>query len=152
MKKKRNKFYIKFIAAVLAVVLFAPIHTQAATPETISPMASDYLSAYTAYICAMGDSELQIWFEVLGVGTQEYLGVLSILVYESTDNENWYWVKSFLHQNNETMLGQNTFVHMNYVSYQGVPGRYYKAYVGIWGGPNDCGDSRYIWTPVELCT
>lgn len=51
------------------------------------------------------------------------------------------------------MLAQNIFTHANYVPYyEGVPGRYYKALVGIWGGPDDTGDSRYIWTPVEICT
>lgn len=152
MEKKRNRVFIKVIATILAVILFTPIHAQAAVPETVAPMASDYLVAYTAYICAMGNGELQIWFEVAGTGTQEYLGVLSIHLYESTDNENWYWVDTFLHEDYDTMLAQNTYVHVDYVSYQGVPGRYYKALVGIWGGPDDTGDSRYIWTPVEICT
>lgn len=152
MKMKKTRVFIKVIAVVLAILLFVPVNTLAAAPETVLPMASAYLASYTSYICAMGNGELQIWFEITGTGTQEYIGVLSILLYESTDNENWYWVKTFLHQNNETMLAQNYFCHVNYVSYQGVPGRYYKAYVTIWGGPDDCGDSRYIWTPVELCT
>lgn len=153
MKKKRNRLLIKVIAATLAVILFTPVHAQAAVPSTISPMASSYLSSYTAYICAMGNGELQIWYEVCGTRTQEYLGVLSIHLYESTDNENFYWVKTFLHEDYDTMLAQNTSFQMDYVPhYDGVPGRYYKAYVGIWGGPDDCGDSRYIWTPVEICT
>ena len=29
---------------------------------------------------------------------------------------------------------------------------YYKAYVGIWGGPDPGGDSRYIWTSSERAT
>ena len=152
MERKTNRFFIKVIAATLALILFAPINVQAAVPETVLPMASAYLASYTSYICAMGEGELQVWFSVTGTGTQEYLGALSVLVYESTDNQNWYWVKSFLHQNNESMLAQNAYAHMNYVTYQGVPGRYYKAYVGIWGGPADSGDSRYFWTPVEHCT
>lgn len=152
MKIKKTSIFIKVIAAVLAIILFAPVNALAAVPETVTPMASAYLASYTAYICAMGEGELQIWFEVLGTGTQEYLGALVIYLYESTDNENWYWVETFLHQDNETMLAENTYAHMNCVSYQGVPGRYYKAYVGIWGGPDDSGDARYFWTPVELCT
>ena len=153
MEKKRNRFFIKLISTILAVILFTPIHVQAAVPDTVSPMASSYLSSYTAYICAMGNGELQIWYEVCGTRTQEYLGVLSIQLYESTDNVNWSWVKTFLHEDYDTMLAQNTFFHMDCVTYyEGVPGRYYKAYVGIWGGPDDCGDSRYIWTPVEICT
>ncbi len=152
METIRNKPFVKIIATILIITLLTPINVQAAVPETVVPMASAYLASYTAYICAMGDGELQVWFEITGTGTQEYIGVLTIRLYESTDNENWYWATTFLHQNTGTMLAQNTFAHVNYVSYQGVPGRYYKAYVCIWGGPDDCGDARYIWTPVELCT
>ena len=152
-RKQRNSFFIKVVAATLAVILLTPVHAQAAVPETASPRASDYLAAYTAYICAMGNGELQIWYEVYGTGTQEYLGVLSIQLYESTDNQNFYWVETFLHEDYDSMLAQNTYAHVDYVPYyEGIPGRYYKAYVGIWGGPDDCGDSRYIWTPVEICT
>lgn len=60
MERKRKRLFIKVIATVLAVILFTPIHAQAAVPETVSPMASAYLASYTAYICAMGDGELQI--------------------------------------------------------------------------------------------
>lgn len=28
-------------------------------------------------------------------------------------------------------------------------GRCYKIFGGIWDGPDDPGDARYIWTPVE---
>lgn len=152
MDSKNSSFFIKVIAIALVIVLFVPASVQAAVPETAVPMASDYLAAYNAYICAMGEGELQIWFSVTGTGTQEYLGALSVRLYESIDNETWHWVKTFYHEDYETMLVQNTFAHMNYVSYEGIPGHYYKAYVGIWGGPADSGDSRYIWTPVELCT
>lgn len=152
MDRKKSSFFIKVIAIALVVILFVPTNAQAAVPETAVPMASDYLAAYNAYICAMGEGELQIWFSVTGTGTQEYIGVLTIRLYESSDNESWTWVQSFRHTDNSNMLAQNTYAHMNYVSYQGVPGRYYKAYVTIWGGPDDCGDTRYIWTPVELCT
>ena len=153
MEKKRNRLFIRIIATLLAVILFTPVHAQAAVPETVAPMASSYLSSYTAYICAMGNSELQIWFEVLGTRTQVYLGVMEVYLYESTDNQNWSWVKTFLHEDYDTMLAQNTFFHMDYVPYyEGIPGRYYKAYVSIWGGPADCGDYRYLWTPVEICT
>ena len=80
METKRNTFFVKAIAIVLAFVLFAPFTVQAAVPEVAVPMASAYLASYTSYICAMGHGELQIWFSVTGTGTQEYIGVMSIFV------------------------------------------------------------------------
>ena len=149
---KKRSCFMKAVVFILVLALITPVSVNAAVPETMMPMASDYLAAYTAYICAMGDGDLEIWFEVTGTGIQEYLGVVSILLYESTDNVNWYWVETFLNNEYDTMLSTNDWKHVDHVDYQGVAGRYYKAYVQIWGGPDDTGDSRYIWTPVERAT
>ena len=153
MERKRNRYLIKLIAAALAAILLTPVQAYAAVPETVSPMASAYLASYTAAIHPAGNGELQVWFRVTGTGTQDYLGALIVYLFESTDNENWDCIKTFLHEDHDTMLAQNTYAHMGHVIYnEGVPGRYYKAYVGIWGGPGDTGDARYIWTPVVVCT
>ena len=153
MLKRRKGCFIKAISIVLAMALMMPVGVTAAEPETLTPRASYYLAAYTAYVCAMGNGELEIWFEVTGTDYQEYLGVMSVFLYESTDNVNWYWVKTFLHEDNPQMLLTNTYCVMDYVEYdEAIPGRYYKAYVGIWGGPDPGGDSRYIWTSSERAT
>lgn len=152
MLRQRKAYFLKMVAVVLAIALMMPIYVTAAEQEMVIPRASYYLADYTAYICAMGNGELEIWFEVTGTGYQEYLGVLTIYLYESTDNVTWHWVKTYMDYEYDTMLATNAYEHVNYVDYEGVAGRYYKAYVQIWGGPDDCGDSRYIWTPVERAT
>lgn len=152
MEKKKSRFLVKLIAVFLAVSLCAPIGAQAAMPETVAPMASAYLTSYTAYICAMGGGDLEIWFEVLGTGTWADIGVLTVSLYESTDNSNFYWVESFVFTDYPNMLWHDTYICIDHVDYEGVTGRYYKAYVHVWAGPEDGGDGRYIWTPVERCT
>lgn len=152
MERKRHRHLVKFMAIILVISLLVPVWAQAATPETVVPRASDYLAEYTAYICAMGGGDLEIWFEVTGTQTWADIGVLTVSLYESTDNSNFYWVKSFHFSNYPNMLWHNDFVCVDHVDYEGVPGRYYKAYVQIWAGPEDGGDTRYIWTPVERCT
>lgn len=144
---------MKAVIVVLVMALMMSVSANAAMPETVMPLASDYLACYTAYVCAMGNGELEIWFEITGTGTQEYLGVMSIFLYESTDNVNWYWVETFRHTENDQMLLTDAWEVVDYVEYnEAVPGRYYKAYVGIWGGPDPGGDSRYIWTSSERAT
>ena len=152
MERKKHHFLVKLIAITFVICLCAPIGAQAAMPETVQPMASDYLMAYTAYICAMGDGDLEIWWEVCGTGTWADIGVLTVSLYESTDNSNFYWVDTFSFTEYPQMLIHNDYFCMDHVDYEGVPGRYYKAYVHIWAGPEDGGDGRYIWTPVERCT
>lgn len=152
MERKRNRHLVKFLAIILAISLLVPVGSQAAAPETVVPRASDYLAAYTAYICAMGSGDLEIWFEITGTRTWADIGVLTIYLYESTDNSNFYWVKTFQFTEYENMLWHDSFFCMDHVDYEGVPGRYYKAYVQVWAGPEDGGDTRYFWTPVERCT
>ena len=152
MKKKNSSLIVKVIAIILTVSLCAPIGARAAMPEMVEPQASAYLAAYNAYICAMGNGDLEIWFDVTGTRTLADIGVLTIYLYESTDNQNWYWVDTFMFEDYDGMLEHNTYFCMNYVPYEGVPGRYYKAYVQVWAGPEDNGDTRYFWTPVEHCT
>lgn len=152
MLRRKGTYFLKAISIVLIIALMMPIGAVAAEQNTVTPRASYYLAGYTAYICAMGNSDLEIWFEVTGTDFQEYLGVLTIYLYESTDNVNWYWVETFLHEDNPQMLRTNVYFNIDHVDYDGVAGRYYKAYVGIWGGPDDTGDARYIWTSVERAT
>ena len=120
-------------------------------PETVAPMASDYLIDYTAYICAMGEGDLEIWWEVTGTRTWADIGVLTVYLYESTDNSNFYRVDTFRFTDYPNMLWHDNYICVDHVAYEGVPGRYYKAYIEIWAGPEDGGDVRYIWTPVERC-
>ena len=152
MTNRKRTNFSKWVAVILVIALMTPISVSAAMPETVMPLASHYLMGYTAYICAMGGGDLEIWFEVTGTDFQEYLGVMTIYLYESTDNVNWYWVETFRHADYEQMLLTNAWEVMDYVPYEGVAGRYYKAYVGIWGGPDPGGDSRYIWTSSERAT
>ena len=86
MERKKSHFLVKLIAIILVVSLCAPIGAQAAMPETVQPMASAYLMSYRAYICAMGDGDLEIWWEVCATRTLADVGVLSVYLYESTDN------------------------------------------------------------------
>lgn len=152
MTRIKKCYFIRIVACILVLSLLAPVGASAAVPEAVTPMASSYLAAYNAYICAMGSGKLEIWYSVTGTGTWADIGVLTIYLYESTDNSNWYWVTTFLHERYDTMLAHNTFAHMSHVDYQGVAGRYYKAYVCIWAGPEDGGDARYMWTAVERAT
>lgn len=153
MERKRKQCVIKIIAFVLTVSLLVPVGAQAAMPETVQPMASAYLMAYNAYICAMGNGDLEIWFRVTGTDIWADIGVLTIYLYESSDNENWEWVTTFLHEHHDTMLAHDTYFNFSHVDYEeGIPGHYYKAYVCIWAGPEDGGDARYMWTEVEVCT
>lgn len=150
LKKKRA--VLGFTSLVLIIALMTPIYVQATEVPAVQPRASYYLSSYTAYVYPAGSSKVQVYFEVYGTNYMDELGCLSISLYESTDNINWTWKKTFTHDSTSGMLGYNKNFHLGHVDYQGVAGRYYKAFVTIWGGDNGDGDSRSFWTSAKKAT
>lgn len=149
-----NRHSPVFRAIIICIVasMLIPCTAFAATQQTVQPYASSYLSAYNTYICAVGGGDVEIWFEVMGTGIMDEVGTLSIKLYESTDNINWTWKKTFLHESYDTMLIEDDYWHMDCVTYDGVAGRYYKAYVCIWAGKNGGGDTRYMWATSVRAT
>lgn len=143
--KQLNTVLVKCIILCLVFTLIIPATANAATVEPVMPMASYYLDSYNTYICDMGSGNLEIWFSVMGTGDMDEIGVLSIRLYESSDNQNWTRVKTYSHENYSSMLAYDDWSHISYVSYQGTAGKYYKAYVCIWAGKNGSGDTRYMW-------
>jgi hypothetical protein len=145
MYTQRKSAVIRIIAFLLVMVLVSPMGASA----LVQPRASAYLDSYNAYVYLPGTGEVRVYFNVQGTNIMDELGALSIAIYESTDGTNWTWKKTFTHDSTSGMLGYGDFYHSGYVSYNGVAGRYYKAYVCIWGGKNGQGDTRYFWTSAK---
>lgn len=148
MKIRFKSAFVKTVAFVLMLSLVSPCSAMAATGEEIKPYASNYLTLYNTYICDMGTGEFQIWYEVLGKGTMDEIGVLTIELYQVLSDGSLDWVKTFLYEDHDTMLVYNDYYHFSYVSFYGVPGKEYKAYVCIWAGKNGGGDTRYMWATI----
>ena len=149
MYKRNTSVMIRIMAMVLTVAMILPVGVSAAAAEPVQPRASDYLSIYNAYVYCAGDGKIQVWFTVEGTDYMDTLGALTIRIYESTDGTNWTWKKSFNNGNYPELIGYNDYFHTGHVDYQGVIGRYYRAYVTIWAGKNGQGDSRYFYTSAK---
>lgn len=152
MNIRKREIIIRLIVMILVLTLMLPANVHAAVVDAVQPCASDYLGSYNAYIYPAGGGKIQVYFTVTGTDTQEALGALMIQVYESTNNSDWTLVRAYSHRNYSSMMGYDTFFHSGHVDYQGVAGRYYRAYVGIWGGGLTVGDSRYFYTSSKLAT
>lgn len=147
-----RKAIARVTALLLVIVLMVPSTAMAATVDPVQPYASAYLTSYNTYICAMGSGKLQIWYTVVGDYDMDYIGTMSIRLYESSNKTSWTLVETFLHEDYPSMLAEDDYVHSSYVPYSGTAGKYYKAYVCIYAGSGSSGDTRYMWTPVERAT
>lgn len=146
MNTKKHLFF-RVIAIILIIACVFPINAMA-----VEPRASDYLSSYSAYVYRAGWGKIQVWFEVDGTNYMDEIGALEIQIYESKDNETWYWVDTYMHNDYSDMLAYDDFTHTGHIEYNGTLGRYYKAYVCVWAGKDGAGDTRYFWTNSEKAT
>lgn len=149
MYNSKKSFITRIIAMLMVMVLMVPVGASAATQTPVQPQASYYLSSYAAYVYLPGGGPVRVYFDVEGTGYMDEIGALNIEVWESVNGTDWTWVRSFTHDLYPGMLSYNDDFHANYVTYYGIPGRYYKAYVCVWAGKNGSGDTRYFWTSVK---
>ena len=144
------------LGLILAATLLGSMCINASAVEVIQPRASEYLSVYGAYVYPAGNSLLQVYFNAQGTGYEDELGALSFEIYEcstnSSDIKDWTWKTTFTHDSTPGMLSYNDDYHSGHVDYYGTAGKYYKAYVCIWGGKNGDGDTRYFWTSAKKAT
>ncbi len=145
--KTKQSFIIKVMVVILIITFIIPANVFA-----VETRASDYLEAYSAYIYPAGWGKVQVWVEVDGTNYMDEIGALEIQLYESTDNANWTWIKTFDYTDYSDMLGFHDYSHVGHVEYSGTIGRYYKAYVCVWAGKNGGGDTRYFWTSAKKAT
>lgn len=143
---------IRAVAMLLVVASILPMGVGASAVEAVQPRASDYLDSYNAYVYPAGNGKIQVYFSVFGTRYMDTLGSLRIAIYESTDNSNWIWKRTFTNESNPELLGYDHYFYGNHVDYQGVAGRYYRAYVCIWAGKDGDGDTRYFYTSSKLAT
>ena len=152
MYRYKSSPIVRVVAIMLILAMLAPMSVSA---SEIQPRASRYLDSYNAYVYMPGASKVQVYFNASGTDYMDELGALSIQIYEcSTNSSNindWTWKKTFTHDSTSGMLSYNDDYHSGYVTYNGTVGKYYKAYVCIWGGENGAGDTRYFWTSAKKC-
>lgn len=144
MKKK----LIRTIAVLLIVSAFvAPV----ANASNVSTRASLYLSSYNAYIYPSGNGNMSIYFNVVGTGTMDEIGALTIsLQQKPSGSSTWTTVQTYRYTNYTNMLVYNNFSHGSSVAYSGVSGYSYRAYVTVWAGKDGVGDSRQILTAAVV--
>lgn len=146
---KNRSAFIRVLSFVLVLALMTPVNAYAESSTPVEPRGSYYLSAYRAYCCSMGGGKVNVYFEVYGTNYMDEIGTLSIEVYESVNNADWYWVRTYQHDTYPGMLVKDGLAHAGSVTYYGIAGRYYKAYVCVWAGKDGGGDTRYFWTSSE---
>lgn len=134
------KRFIRCVCLLLALVIVFPFHAFAA--EESSVRASNFFGSSSVYLDQKSSMIFDAWFEVAAVGRMDELGASVIKIQKSADNENWTTMITYTKENNSSLICENTGTHMEHVTYTGVAGYYYRAYIKLYAKK---GDDIGVW-------
>lgn len=109
---------------IIGALLVLPVSAESATPYS-----SAFFGSTDSFIDMVGETDFEVWFDVVSAGTMEELGTVTIKVLRSADGENWVTAKTFSSDHYVQMIQYNTCGVYDCVSYSAYADYYYKAYV-----------------------
>lgn len=135
------KKMIRILCITVAVLMLFTIPVFATEGSTYSNL---FISSYDSFITNPGGNMLRIWFDVVGNGEMDKIGVDYIELYRSPDGINWTTIRVFFPEDHPQMTRENTGIAYDFISYAVSYGYYYRAYVEFYAE-----DSRGIGTAYD---
>lgn len=77
------------------------------------------------------------------------IGAKTISVYESTNGEDFYWVKTYKSSDYPKMMGSGIIFYEDVLTHQGKAGRYYYVTACVYAGNSTGGDERYCDSAIK---
>ena len=145
------KTYKKILALILIVAISissaAFADDSAETVNDIQPRASAYIDSYSGSIKPTGNGNFKIVFSIVGTGTMQMIGALSIRIYK-----NGTQVASFSYSDTgrSGMMAYNTYYHADTETYSGVSGASYYARISFYAKNSSGSDIKYYNTPTVV--
>jgi len=125
------KQFVKLVSLVLACVMILAVPVSAS--EMANQRASNYFAYYSAYFEHISGNQYEIWFSVTAVDEMDQLGVKTIRLKRSTDEDNWSTVATYSKDNYSQMVNKNGAVtHAGYVPCTCTSGYYYMAEIELY--------------------
>lgn len=129
---------IRFICLTLVMATLAVRPVSATEVEdTVMPAASAYFSSTCTYVArGSGSNQLELYFDVVSVGTCAKLGAQEVRLMQSSDRVNWTTIRTYSSSSYSGMIASNTNFH-SYTFYTNVSyNYYYKIYVTFYAYKN----------------
>lgn len=114
-----------------------------------SARSSEYLHGYSVMITPESNGKLVISLDITGVGDITEIGAKTIYVYESTNGEDFSWVKTYNSSDYPKMMGSGKLFYKDVLTHQGTAGRYYYAKACVYAGNSTGGDERYCNSAIK---
>lgn len=144
------KRFTRSVCVILIVALMAAVPVCA--DDGITPYSSSFFMSYDTYFYEASSTttttRFRVWFDVTGTGIMEELGASYIEIQRSSDGQNWTVMRTCTPTGYSQMLGYDTHKHVDYISYTGTKGYYYRAYVEFYAKNSTGQGVRSDWTPI----
>lgn len=139
---------MKKLSKVLATML-ACIFLLNATALAAAPRSSAYIFYTYANMTAESNGKLKISFSVTGMDVMSKIGASTIKLYEN-NGKSTTLVKTYRSTDTEysNMMGSNSLIYANYVTYSGTIGYKYYAEVSFTAGNSSGSDTFTSSTPT----
>ena len=127
----------RIIAILMLVILVCQVPCAALELES---RASQQISSYSTTVKAMGDGEVEIYFEIVGTLVMDEIGAEEITVYRLSGS-NWVEV-DFWDRDDAGMSAENKSRHDNSVFFYGTEDVEYKVVIELFAEDSRGYDSR----------
>ena len=112
------------------IVVFTVLLAIQVNAQEMEGRSSSYIAAYDSYIHKNSSHQIQVWFNITGMGTMDKLGVSEIIIQRSPNGtDGWITLKRCYPEEYPQMLKENDFSNYSYVTYTCPMGYYYRAIV-----------------------
>ena len=118
---------ISKLVCILLVVSFLFAIPVAA--NDMSTKASAFFVRHRTYLYEVQGNTFGVWFDVMATYRMDELGVSCIEIQRSTNQSTWTTVRTCYPSSYPQMIGTNTAIHADGVTYTGSSGYYYQAKV-----------------------
>lgn len=143
------KKLIRSLCLIISVSLMLAIPANATESSAYS---SIYFASYDSFIGVPSGRTLEIWFDVVGNGEMDEIGVSYIDLERSSDGINWTVIRTFLPEDYPQMIRENTGINCDCISYLGAYGYYFRAYVTYYAKNSRGRGNEYEYTPAVYLT
>ena len=140
----------RFVRLVCLLLVLSTVMVNPALAVTDNmPRGSSYFTSRLGYLHQTHPTIFQVWGEVTAVGLMDELGMSSVTIQRSSDNQNWTDMTTYTKANNSSMVRENTTHHEAYVTYVGTAGYYYRAKIWFYA-KKGTGTAEYSYTTGSI--
>lgn len=148
---KKAKLIVSLVLIISTVI--CPAYARDTGGDQVQPNASKYIIGYGADVKILGRGMISVSFSIQSEFQMQNIGAVSVIIMESSDNSTFTTVASFRAESVSSLMGHNRLSYSSSITYQGDPGKYYKATVTL-RVTTSSGETetRYVWTGSKQAT